>query len=107
MIGAAFGDAVAHTFVAPIKNMLDAGINVSLEGGWSAIETLITRKDPDGKAWGPDQSLDRATALRVATRKRGQLCPQRGQARFHRDGQTGRLGGDRSGLYDDSRGRHF
>ncbi len=68
MIGAAFGDEVAHTFVAPVKSMLDAGINVSLEGGWSAIETLITRKDPDGKVWGPDQSLDRVTALRVATR---------------------------------------
>ncbi|MCZ6877788.1 MAG: amidohydrolase family protein, partial [Acidobacteria bacterium] len=30
--------------------------------------TLITRKDEDGKVWGPDQRLDRSTALRVATR---------------------------------------
>ncbi len=48
--------------------MLDAGVKVSLEGGWPAIETLITRKDEDGKVWGPDQRVDRATALRVATR---------------------------------------
>ena len=68
MIGAAFGEEIAHTYVAPIKSMLDAGINVSLEGGWSGIETLITRKDEDGKVWGPDQRLDRSTALRVATR---------------------------------------
>ena len=68
LIGAAFGEEVAHTYVAPIKSMLDAGVNVSLEGGWSAIETLITRKDRDGNVWGPDERVDRATALRVATR---------------------------------------
>ena len=32
------------------------------------METLITRKDEEGKVWGPDQRLDRKTALRVATR---------------------------------------
>ena len=31
------------------------------------METLITRKDENGKVWGPDQRLDRETALRVAT----------------------------------------
>ena len=67
MIGAAFGEEVAHTYVAPIKSMLDAGVNVSLEGGWPAVETLITRKDGDGNVWGPDQRVDRETALRVAT----------------------------------------
>jgi hypothetical protein len=48
--------------------MLDAGINVSLEGLWAGVETLITRKDEDGKVWGPDERLDRETALTVATR---------------------------------------
>ena len=67
MIAAAFGDQVAHTYVAQIKTMLDAGINVSLEGEWAAVENLITRQDPQGKVWGPDQRVDRATALRVAT----------------------------------------
>ncbi len=47
--------------------MLEAGINVSLEGLWDGVETLITRKDEEGKVWGPDQRLDRETALRVAT----------------------------------------
>ncbi|MEE2822172.1 MAG: amidohydrolase family protein [Acidobacteriota bacterium] len=68
MVAEAFGDSVAHTYVAPIKSMLDAGINVSLEGLWSGIETLITRKDEHGRVWGPDQRVDKATALQIATR---------------------------------------
>jgi predicted amidohydrolase YtcJ len=67
MIAAAFGDRVAHTYVSPIKSMLDAGINVSLEGEWDGVESLITRMDSEGKVWGPDQRVDRATALRIAT----------------------------------------
>ncbi len=67
MIAAAFGDRVAHTYVSPIKSMLDAGINVSLEGEWAGVEDLITRMDSDGRVWGPDQRVDRATALRIAT----------------------------------------
>jgi hypothetical protein len=67
MIAAAFGDRVAHTYVSPIKTMLDAGINVSLEGEWAGVESLITRKDGEGKVWGPDQRVDRNTALRIAT----------------------------------------
>lgn len=67
MIAAAFGDKVAHTYVAPIKNMLDAGMNVSLEGEWAGVENLITRKDTQGRVWGPDQRVDRETALRIAT----------------------------------------
>lgn len=67
MIAAAFGDKVAHTYVAPIKTMLDAGMNVSLEGEWAGVENLITRKDTQGRVWGPDQRVDRETALRIAT----------------------------------------
>ena len=67
MVAEAFGDSVAHTFVFPIKSMLNAGINVSLEGLWAGVETLITRKDEEGKVWGPDERLDREVALRVAT----------------------------------------
>jgi predicted amidohydrolase YtcJ len=63
----AFGEDKMHTHVAPIKNMLDLGINVSLEGSWGAIELLITRVD-EGKVWGPDQRVDRVTALKIATR---------------------------------------
>jgi predicted amidohydrolase YtcJ len=67
MIAAAFGDKVAHTYVAPIKSMLDAGMNVSLEGEWAGVENLITRKDEQGTVWGPEQRVDRETALRIAT----------------------------------------
>lgn len=68
----AFGEQVTETYVAPIKSMVDAGINVSLEGEgsethWGGIETLITRKDGQGKIWAPNQRVDRATALRIAT----------------------------------------
>ncbi len=66
-LAAAFGDEVLHTFAVPIKSMVDAGINVSQEGEWNGIELMITRKDRDGKVWGPDQRLDRETALRVST----------------------------------------
>ena len=31
------------------------------------MELMITRKDSDGKVWGPDQRLDRETALTVST----------------------------------------
>ena len=69
---AAFGEQTTHSFAAPIKKMLDAGINVSLEGEgagtfWGSIELLITRKDEHGKVWGPNEKVDRATALRIAT----------------------------------------
>ena len=71
-VAAAFGEHVANTYPAPIKSMIDAGINVSLEGEgagtfWGSIELLVTRKDAKGKVWAPDQRVDRATALRIAT----------------------------------------
>ena len=69
---AAFGEHVANTYFEPIKAMVDAGINVSLETEgagvyWDTIEAAITRKDAEGKVWGPDQKVDRITALRLAT----------------------------------------
>ena len=67
-IPAVFGEPVANNWANPIKSMVDAGINVSLEGQWEHVETLISRKDKKGKVWGPDQRVDRATALRIATR---------------------------------------
>ncbi|MBI4446341.1 MAG: amidohydrolase family protein [Acidobacteria bacterium] len=66
-----FGDEVAHNYLRPIKTLLDAGINVSMEGEgfdrWQGLEALVTRKDREGRIWGPQQRLDRMTALRVAT----------------------------------------
>ena len=66
-VAAAFGEQAAHTYPLPIKSMVEAGINISLEGEWLALETLITRKDDKGNVWGPDQRMDRVTVLRIAT----------------------------------------
>ncbi len=68
----AFGPEILNTYAAPIKSMVDAGINVSLEGEgagsfWGAVELAITRKDEEDKVWGPDERVDRSTALRIAT----------------------------------------
>ncbi len=67
----AFGEEVLHTYASPFKSMTEAGINVSLEGEgqswWGAIETMITRKDDEGRVWGPHEKVDRQTALRIAT----------------------------------------
>ncbi len=63
----AFGAEILHTYGAPIGSMLEAGINVSSEGEWDSIETMITRLDHEGKVWGPDQRIDRQTALKVGT----------------------------------------
>ena len=63
----ALGPEVLHSYGAPIKSMIDVGINVSSEGEWDSIETMIMHLDPKGVVWGPDQRIDRATALRVAT----------------------------------------
>ena len=62
-----YGEEVLNTYGSTIKSMLDAGINVSNEGAWQGVETMITRKDTKGKVWGTDQRIDRKTALKVAT----------------------------------------
>ena len=66
-IADAFGEQVLHNYAVPIKSMLDAGINVSQEGQWEGIETLVTRKDVNGKVWGAHERVDRETALRIST----------------------------------------
>ncbi len=71
-VAEAFGEEALNTYAVPIKSMLDAGINVSLEGEgagglWGALEILIRRTDEEGRVWGADQRVDRETALRIAT----------------------------------------
>lgn len=73
-----YGDEVANNWVVPVKSLLDAGAKVVYEGNgpnylnggtvWGALELFMTRKDADGKVWGPQQRLDRTTTLRTATR---------------------------------------
>ena len=62
-----YGEKIAHTFVVPVKSMLDAGVRVVYEADrdiyeWKDIELLMTRKDRQGKVWGPQERLDRTTA---------------------------------------------
>ena len=69
----AYGATVANTFVVPVKSMLDAGIKVVFEADdanyvWGNFEMLQTRKDKNGKVWGPQERVDRNTVLRMATR---------------------------------------
>ncbi len=68
-----YGDKVAHTFPAPLKSMIDAGIHPSYEGEgaphvWSGLSSFITRKAEDGNVWGPQERIDNASALKMATR---------------------------------------
>ncbi len=67
-----YGEQIAHTFVVPVKSMIDAGSKVAYESGtygnvWEGLETFLTRKDNDGKVWGPQEQLDRPTVLKMAT----------------------------------------
>ncbi len=65
-----YGEKVAHTFVSPVKTMIDNGIHPSIEPGdspWVALRSFITRKDQSGKVWGPHERVDRVTALKMPT----------------------------------------
>ncbi len=67
-----YGDTIANTFIVPVKSMMAAGIKVVFESDqdsykWDDIQMLLTRKDKDGKVWGPQERLDRPTALRMIT----------------------------------------
>jgi len=69
----AYGAQVANTFVVPVKSLLDAGAKVVYEADrdtyfWVDLELLMTRKDENGKVWGPQERIDKVTALKMATR---------------------------------------
>ena len=69
----AYGDKVANTYLSPVKSLLDAGAKVVLESDsntyiWEDIEKCVTRKDKQGRVWGPQEKVDHATALRMITR---------------------------------------
>src|SRR5207237_5089214 len=69
-VPAAFGDKAAQTYANPIKSMIDAGINVSLEaeagGGtiWGNVGILVTRKGKNGKVSGTNPRSGHSTAGR-------------------------------------------
>jgi predicted amidohydrolase YtcJ len=72
-IAEAYGDKVANTFASPLKSMVDNGVKVVLESDsntyvWTDIQAAVMRKDRKGKVWGPQERVDRPTALRMYTR---------------------------------------
>jgi predicted amidohydrolase YtcJ len=71
-IATSYGDKVANTMVESMGSMLKAGVRVSYESDgadrWLGLQrVLITRKDPEGKVWGPQERVDRPTALTTFT----------------------------------------
>ena len=68
-----YGEEVVHRFTAPIKSMMDAGVRVVFESDtrgniWPELELFVTRKDDEGKVWGPHERVDRETVLKMITR---------------------------------------
>ncbi len=71
--GVSYGEKIANTFVVPVKSMIDAGVRVVFESDrdsfkWADIELFLTRKDRNGRVWGPQERVDRPTALKMITR---------------------------------------
>ena len=69
---ASYGDKVANTLISPIKSMVDAGVKVVFETDrdtyiWHDLELFLTRKDPQGRVWGPQERIDRTTLLKMVT----------------------------------------
>ena len=72
-VAKSYGDSVANTFMLPVKTMLDDGVRVVFESDrdtytWKDLEMLLTRKDANGKVWGPQERLDKPNALKMITR---------------------------------------
>jgi predicted amidohydrolase YtcJ len=66
------GDKIANTFPSPLKTMVNNGVRISYEGEgaahvWAGLYAFLTRKDRDGHVWGPQEKIDRVTALKMAT----------------------------------------
>lgn len=65
----AFGDKVQEIYPSPVKSMLKAGLNVSVDqGSFTEIERFATRKDKRGRVWNPSERLTRTEALQMITR---------------------------------------
>ena len=67
-----YGDQIANTFHAPANSMIKAGGKVVLETDsdsyiWNDMELFVTRKDRDGKVWGPQDRVDHPTILKMIT----------------------------------------
>jgi predicted amidohydrolase YtcJ len=74
-----YGEKYAHELNAPIQTILRAGGKVVGEmddgrlhrkegGAFAHIKYAVTRKDSEGRTWGPKQAVDKETALKMFTR---------------------------------------
>jgi hypothetical protein len=62
-----YGDRIHD--VQPVPELIQKGFQVHIEGtdGFEELQQYITRKDEQGRVWGPDHAVDRPTALRMKT----------------------------------------
>ncbi|MGH9784835.1 MAG: amidohydrolase family protein, partial [Terriglobia bacterium] len=62
-----YGDRIHD--VQPVPELIQKGFQVHIEGTdpLEELQQYITRKDEQGRVWGPDHAVDRPTALRMKT----------------------------------------
>ena len=66
-----YGEKVAQTYISPVKTMVSLGMHPAYEQEssdvWRGLSLFMTRKDRNGKVWGPQERIDHATALKMTT----------------------------------------
>ena len=62
-----YGDRIHDA--QPVPELIRRGFKVHIEGTdpFVELERYISRRDPQGRVWGPDHAVDRPTALRMKT----------------------------------------
>ena len=72
-----FGEEYAHRWMMPVKSLIDAGMRVTYgadthddpeRAPMFSLEILVTRRTSDGRVFGPQERIDRETALLMMTR---------------------------------------
>ena len=72
-----YGEEYAHRWLFPVKSLIDQGIKLAYGADTHndperhpmfGLEVLVTRKTRDGRVFGPQERIDRSTALLMMTR---------------------------------------
>lgn len=72
-----YGEEYAHKWLFPVKSLIDKGVRVAYGADTHndperhpmfGLEVLVTRKTRDGRVFGPQERIDRETALLMMTR---------------------------------------
>lgn len=71
-----YGEEI-EPFLLPAKTLIEEGVNIVGEGEifrpselneyFRLISTAMTREDPEGQVWNPDEAIDRSWALKMYT----------------------------------------